>query len=507
LIGCINAKPSCGKFKAHVFYGLDLGQLINSLKFFQRKNITRENEKLKAGLKTENEELSRAIKEKDIKLRNFDLVSDALEAKPVANVLIDEFERLIKNDFVKFCDIESSLNDTISLQKLQQVMKEMQTIVNCPALHSKSIGAVGGGFSSGKSSFLNSFLTDSEIHLAEGIRPVTAIPSYVMYDDEPKIKGVTYKGGLFEISNEMYNAISHELLKSFTFNLKEIILHTMVLVPIQKELFSDLCLIDTPGYNPPGSRTAEHDFETAKEYIKEAKFLIWMVGIDSNGTIPRSDLDFLSKLDFGNGEEHTLYVVANKAELKNADGIESILDKFEECLDDADLNYAGICAYSSKKKKVYASRRIDLSEFLQLQNKPSQKYETLSAMLHDVFSEYIEEINNDYNEKETKRKAVKKLLFKAIESGSIDIDESSSELEAGLNAIMKYFQSNEDLEMRVQRVKNLREKFVICLDKFCDEMNMERHKYIYCTNCGKRLKETALFCTKCGKNITKTGQK
>jgi DNA-directed RNA polymerase subunit RPC12/RpoP len=42
----------------------------------------------------------------------------------------------------------------------------------------------------------------------------------------------------------------------------------------------------------------------------------------------------------------------------------------------------------------------------------------------------------------------------------------------------------------------------------CDtEMNMERYKYIYCTDCGERLKETALFCTECGKNITKTGQK
>jgi tRNA U34 5-carboxymethylaminomethyl modifying GTPase MnmE/TrmE len=323
----------------------------NGLLKKERSQIRPKIEMLKEKLnmaQEKNKELTGEIEEKNLKLRNFDLVSDALGAKLVDNDLIDEFDRLIKNDFVKFCDIEPGRNDTIPLQKLQQALKEMRTIANCPALHSKSIGAVGGGFSSGKSSFLNSFLVGSKIRLAEGIRPVTAIPSYVMCHDNPQINGVSYKGGLFAISPEMYNAISHEFLKSFDFNLKEIILYTTVMVPMQKELFNNICLIDTPGYNPPGSGTAEHDFETAREYIKDAGFLIWMVGLDSNGIIPKSDLDFLLKLDFGKSEERPLYIVANKAELKTEDDIENILDKFEECLDDSDLQYAGICAYSSK---------------------------------------------------------------------------------------------------------------------------------------------------------------
>jgi exonuclease VII small subunit len=448
-----------------------------------------------------NEYLARTIGEQDIKLRNFDLVSDALKAMSVANSFIDEFDSLIKNDFVKFCDIEPGLNDTIPLQKLQHILKEMRTIANCPALHSKGIGAVGGGYSSGKSSFLNSFLTGSTIRLAEGIRPVTAIPSYVMYNDKPLINGITYKGGLFEISHEVYNAISHEFLKSFTFNLKEIILYTTVLVPIKKELFADICLIDTPGYNPPGSGTLEHDFEMAKEYIKDAGFLIWMVGLDTNGTMPKSDLDFLSKLDFGKTGERPLYIVANKAELKTEEDIEDILDDFEDRLDDSDLQYAGICAYSSKTKKIYASRKMDVHEFLLAHNKPNQKYESLNAILHEVFSEYISEINDDYNEKETKRREIKKLLLKALESGSIGLDESTSELEEGLNSFLRYFQSKEDLKARIQRVKDLRENFASCLDKFCDEMGMERMEYIYCTGCGTKLKKGAQFCTECGKKL------
>jgi exonuclease VII small subunit len=496
----------------------ELDEMVNKLAgafLFGKKRLAEKSKKALAAVKADcnsleaslsmtrekTRELTGEIEEMTTKIRNFELVSDALEARPVANAFIDEFDSLIKNDFVKFCDIEPGLNDTIPLQKLQQVLKEMRTIANCPALHSKSIGAVGGGFSSGKSSFLNSFLTGSGIRLAEGIRPVTAIPSYVMCDDDPRITGITYKGGRFEISHEMYNAISHEFLKFFSFNLKEIILYTTVLVPMKKDLFNDICLIDTPGYNPPGSGTAEHDFETAREYIKDAEFLIWIVALGSNGTIPESDLEFLSKLDFGKSEERPLYIVANKAELRTEDDIGDILDNFEDCLDDSDLRHAGICAYSSKKKKVYAFRGVDVYEFLKTNNKPSKKYEALNSVLSDVFAEYIGGINDDYNEKETKRKEVKKLLLKALESGSIGLDESTSELEEGLNSFLRYFQSKEDLKARIQRVKDLREKFVNCLDNFCDEMRIERVEHVYCTNCGRKLKKDSRFCTECGEKL------
>jgi hypothetical protein len=446
--------------------------------------------------------LTGEIEEKNVRLRNYDFVSEALGAKPTDNFFIAEFEQLIKNDFIRFCDVESNLNDTIPLQKLERIQKEMRLMASCPALHGKSIGAIGGGFSSGKSAFVNSFLSNSKIKLAEGIRPVTAIPSYVICDDDSKINGISYKGGRFDIGLDMYQSISHEFIKSFSFNLKEIILYTTVLTPMEKTLFGNLCLIDTPGYNPPDLGSSETDFETAHEYIKDAQFLIWLVGLDTIGTISKSDLDFMNKLEFGRNSERPLYIVANKAELKHEEDIESILDTFTDCLDDADLQYAGISAYSSKTKKLYASRKMDIFDFLREHNKPSQKYDELSTVLEEVFSSYIKEINRDYDEKETKRKEVKRLILKAFESGNIGMDDSASDLEDGLNGLVQYFQSQEYLGSRIQRVKDLRDKFINCFNKFCDEIGIERTEFIFCTNCGKRLKETAQFCTECGTPIT-----
>jgi GTPase Era involved in 16S rRNA processing len=440
----------------------------------------------------------------DIKIRNYDLVSAALAALPVENPHVSRLEQLIDHDFTEFCNIESGLNDVIPMRRLMKLKSEMQRIANCPQLYSKIIGAIGGGFSSGKSAFANSFLDTKKIRLAEGIKPVTAIPSYVISDPEPRIQGVTYKGGVFPIALDMYRDISHEMLKSFTFNLKDIILYTTVLAPMRDDLFKNICLTDTPGYNPPQTGTEKQDIETAQEYIKNAEFLIWMVGLDANGTIPLSDLDFLSALDFGKESGKPLFVIANKAELKPEEELEDILDEFSACLDDADLHYEGICAYSSKQKKVYGFRKKDIYQFLSEHNTNSRLYAHFANEIHEIFKDYVQMIHTDFDEKNEKRRAVKRLLLSALESGAIGVDEASNRLEEGLNDLLKYFQTEETKEKRLSRASELRDAFGQCIHDFCEAAGIEHEENVYCSHCGAVMSANEEICPHC--NTLATGE-
>jgi ribosome biogenesis GTPase A len=408
-----------------------------------------------------------------IKLKNFELVSDILRARPGKSTCIEEFESLINNEFKELSDKNPGLNDMIEVDRLRYILREMRLIANCPSLHSKNLGAIGGGFSSGKSSFINSFISDSGLRLAVGKLPVTAIPSYVVCDGQSKVQGISYSGGTFDISLEMYKALSHEYLKSLSFNLKEILTYTTVLCPLRDEYFKDLCLIDTPGYNPPNSGTKEHDIETAISYIKEAQFLIWMIGLDQTGTIPASDITFLDALDFGKPDGRVLYIIANKADLKPQDDIESILDNFEECLNDMGFEYAGISAYSPQTKKTYGYRKMDLPDFLKSRNVPSKKFDSLYETMELVFKDHDDEIRRDQEEKTAKRKEIKSLLLDAFEGNIIGADDASNKLEEGLNNLMHYFQPRGFDEL-FELVKNVREKFRQCFFKFCDETGIKR---------------------------------
>ncbi|MDR1613188.1 MAG: dynamin family protein [Planctomycetota bacterium] len=428
-------------------------------------------------LNADKEGLQKDIQRKDKQIRKFGLVSDALKAKPAKREAARKFERLLQKDCEAFYDIEPTLKNVETHERLWQILEEMRLFAVSRDLCDKTIGAIGGGFSSGKSAFINSLLArDAGVRLAEGIRPVTAIPSYVVGGEAASIEGVNDKGGAFEIAPDLYREISHEFLRSFPFDLKKIIPYIIVRAPLSEERFGDLCLIDTPGYNPAAAGSAESDMETARKYIrdKDARFLVWMVGLDANGTLPQSDLDFLEGLEFGQSEERPLYLIANKAELKPAGEIEEILDEFESCLEDAGLTCAGICAYSLKNGKVYATRGQDLFEFLEEYNAPRERHGDLLEALCATFRPRVEEIHADDWQRSEHRKRIRELLMEALKAGLTDVESSENGLEEGLLALERDFTHAETLEVRIERLRTLSDKFFDCLDDFCAEVGMEK---------------------------------
>ena len=405
-------------------------------------------------------------------LRAFGLVSAALGTKADASEAIDAFTRLVEVEFLAFASHEPAINDVASDRRLKQLLAEMRLYANCPALHGRTIGAIGGGFSSGKSAFVNSLLDASAgVKLAEGVNPVTAIPSYVLRGTNAVIQGINNKGASFEIGADIYKEISHELLKKLPF-LRDIVPYIIVNAPMNRDGLEKLCFIDTPGYNPSAVGQAESDPETAREYIKDASFLIWMVGLDTNGTIPQSDLEFLSRLGFGGTDERQLYVIASKAELKPLGDVEDILDVFVECLDDNGLNYAGITAYSARSRKVIATRGQELFEFLAGNNASREHYTHLIDSLCTVFRPYVEEIYRDDTEKLHFRAAINSLLFEALRTGSIDAQFDDSKLEQGLQELQWKITRSEKLSLRLERVGGLFGRFKACVDDFAVEVGM-----------------------------------
>jgi len=383
----------------------------------------------------------------------YNLVSKFLNAIPFENDSLHKFKSLITNDFIEFANNESALaEEAKALILLQDVEKRLEKITSFPSIYNKNIIAVGGGFSAGKSEFLNSFFTDKQIKLPVGINPVTAIPTYITVGKTNTIKGYSYKGGIVELSSELYKKLSHDFIKSLGFNLKDIAPIMAIETPM--ESYENICFIDTPGYNPSNTGYTNNDGETSKEYLAHADTLLWTIGIDTNGTIPSSDLNFLENIAL---ENKKIYIIANKADLRSGDDIEDILDVFEEILDDYDIEYEGISAFSSIHKKEITYRKDSLFHFLDKVNNPVEVKTSILSELNIVFNMYKDAINTQIDWTKGIQSNFKSLELDLLESG-INIDESQK-VDDRLEKMRDMFKTSH-LKKQYKNLEDIRENIL-----------------------------------------------
>jgi hypothetical protein len=402
---------------------------------------------------TVKEKLDTTSDKLDIVQDKYDLVSKFLDTKASDNDSLQTFKSLITNDFIEFANNESALaEEATALLLLQNVEKRLEDITSFPSIYNKNIVAVGGGFSAGKSEFLNSFFIDKEIKLPVGINPVTAIPTYITVGENNTIKGYSYKGGIVELSSGLYKQLSHDFIKSLGFNLKEIAPIMSIETPM--ESYNNICFIDTPGYNPSDTGYTGNDDKTSKEYLEHANTLLWTIGIDTNGTIPVSDLNFLESIAL---EDKKIYIIANKADLRSSDDIEDILDVFEEILDEYDIEYEGISAFSSINKEELTYRKESLLNFLERVNNPVEVQKSILSELNIVFDMYKDAINIQIEWTKDIQSHFNSLELDLLESG-IDIDESEK-IDERLEKMKDMFKTSH-LQKQLKELENLRERMV-----------------------------------------------
>lgn len=353
----------------------------------------------------------------------FQLISRLLAARSTESAGLTRFRQLLENDYMAFAESEASLAaEAKALLMLQSVEQELGLLVGFPDVFKRTIVGIVGGFSSGKSEFINSFILDRDIRLAVGLQPVTAIPSYVLATDERMIRGYSANGGHIELDVEFYKSISHAFINSFSFDLKSLMPFMCVGIQMDSTYFSNICFIDTPGYNPPAT-AGEHsqgDKRTAVQFAQQSDALIWLIGLDANGTIPDSDLEFIQEI----GVEHrSVYVVLNKADLRAEDDLESIMEEVECVLAYENIHILGISAYSSTQSRVITHRGPPLMDYFAQINQRGDTRKRLEDRVAEVFDMYDRAIRSDVESIRQQKHSINGLKLDALEIGGAELYE------------------------------------------------------------------------------------
>lgn len=182
------------------------------------------------------------------------LVAQILSAAPTASSGTSAFRRMLEQD-VRALLNEIEIPGCVAAEvlfRLQGVADKLEVLGSSQSLRGKTVVAVAGGFSSGKSSFITSFIEDTRIGLPVGIEPVTSIPTYVVSGTGGTIHGYTYKGGVLVIEPAVYGRLSHTFVHGFGFNLREIL--PFVAIETHLRGLNHLAFIDLPGYDAARSK-------------------------------------------------------------------------------------------------------------------------------------------------------------------------------------------------------------------------------------------------------------
>ncbi len=352
----------------------------------------------------------------------YDLIAHILNAK-MENEGLEEYQQILNNEFLEFASGVDSLKEKeIALLMLQEIKKELQWVAGYPSLFQKTMVAVGGGFSAGKSTFLNNLL-GLKLKLPEDMNPTTAIPTYCLKGKKEVLMGFSQNGGMVELP---HLAFDHQFLKSLGFNLKEIMPFMLLSAPSVP--FEFLCFIDTPGYNPGNQGYTGGDKEASKESLKHAKHILWLVSCERGG-IESGDLEFLQELYEEEGKQ--VFIVLSRADMRTKSQLEVVATKIRGTLKDNGIEFLGICAYSairyqeykefSEKSKVFNS----LEEFLMKLNQRSEKQNEILGYLYEVHSMYERAIQQDANRFKRYQKALHSVKLDLMQKGFDDFNDAT----------------------------------------------------------------------------------
>ena len=159
-------------------------------------------------------------------MQELKIINAILSAKQ-NNEKLENFRKYL-NNFYEVIRKISVPNEVDLVLRLKSIEDEIAIVSAYPDLFKKHVIAVGGGFSAGKSQFINSFLKSSTVRLPTSMDPTTAIPSYVLSNKEDRILGISKKNAvadLGKIEPNILEKLTHNSLQplQFGFNLKEIL--------------------------------------------------------------------------------------------------------------------------------------------------------------------------------------------------------------------------------------------------------------------------------------------
>ena len=247
----------------------------------------------------------------------------------------------------------------------------------------KNIVALGGGFSSGKSSFLNALM--GKYVLPADIDPSTSVPTYIVKGEKHEVVGINIFDSKVRMQPPDIKKIAHgfgeveddddeKVTESVT--LGHVLENIFCSTPLHK--YENIAFLDTPGYSKPDSEkySVKTDEQISRGQLNSSNYILWFIQADA-GTITEEDIKFIKTLREG----IPILMIVNKADKKNLSDLKDIIAKIKSTLDIKGIRYVDVLAFTSRLEQVEDSK---LKSFIESNaNRIREQIETWNCQVYE----------------------------------------------------------------------------------------------------------------------------
>ena len=351
--------------------------------------------------------------------KQFSLVKKLIALKTDKDELLEEahkIEKIIKTDLPKALEMEAPPDLPALCFDLQEVYEQFEDFLVFKDMIGKNIVALGGGFSTGKSSFLNGILSENSENrvrlLPTDTAASTSVPTYLMHaDSEETIRAINlFDSRITDLTVGDVGILAHgfEEKSQLGVSLGQLIQRMFISTTLQP--YAHIAFLDTPGYSKPDTKdySARTDEQIAREQLNHSHFILWFV----NGSVlPQSDIEFLKQLDGSIPKA----IILNKADRVLVHGMANYQEVIESIKKDATRNgitFRGVWGYTCfpQWQKEIASDIQAVHDLLQELDVP-QKESHLGHDFMKLFVECEKYYRKELSEESARLQRVNKVMF------------------------------------------------------------------------------------------------
>lgn len=225
-------------------------------------------------------------------------------------------------------------------ERLESLTRHIEHLLTHAATSKVSIG-IGGGFSTGKSRFINTLL-NLDI-LPEAIEPCTAVATYLTYSESDHTQALNIFDSTIDIQQQQLKQLRHFVGDDSENNLHLSQLLKHVTIGSQQIKWQNITFLDTPGYSKADAKNSiVNDESLALTQLSSVDHLVWLISA-KNGTIRDEDIKFLHQLDC----QTPIFIVVTQADLVNQKDVLPIMRSVQQHLEKNNIVIAGIMAWAA----------------------------------------------------------------------------------------------------------------------------------------------------------------